>query len=361
PAPARGSLSPGFVRRVLFLVGVGVVLLVLWQLLDVLLLAFGSILIAVLLRAVGDPIHRFTPLNEGLSLLVGGLVIVALLTAAFWLFGATAAEQVEELIAALPDSPEAFRAQIASMPLAEQILRELESMDLGQSARDAAGPLQSILSRVGGYAMSLAGIATNLLVVVFAGIYLAINPRSARDGLLSLVPRGPREPMRHALNVSGNVLRRWLLGQFASMAVVGVLTGIGVALIGLPSPVALGLFAALAAFVPVVGPVVSVIPAILLALQDGPMLVVWTILVYFIVQQVESNLTYPLIQRKAVDLPPALTLFAVLGFGVLFGPLGVVLAAPLMVVLFVLIKILYIRNTLGESADVPGEGDVAKA
>ena len=85
------------------------------------------------------------------------------------------------------------------------------------------------------------------------------------------------------------------------------------------------------------------------------MMVVWTILVYIAVQQVESNLTYPLIQKKAADLPPFLTLFAVLGFGVLFGPLGVILAAPLMVVLYVLVKILYVRNTLGEETEVPGE------
>lgn len=351
------ALSSTFVRRVLFLVGMGVVLLVAWQLIDVFLLVFGAILIAVLLRGVGEPIHRFTPLNEGLSLLAGGLLIIALLTGAFWMFGSVVSGQVEDLVAALPKSPEELQAQIATLPMADEVMRQLRSLDLGQSAREAAGPIQSILSRVGGYAMTIAGIVTNLVVVIFAGIYLAISPRKSRDGLLSLVPQGPREPMRHAMNVSGVVLRRWLMGQFASMAIVGVLTGVGVALIGLPSPVALGLFAALAAFVPVVGPVVSVIPAILLALQEGPTMVLWAIAVYVIVQQVESNLTYPLIQRKAVDLPPALTLFAVLGFGVLFGPLGVIFAAPLMVVLFVMTKILYIRNTLGDPAEVPGEGE----
>lgn len=353
-APRTGSVSPTFVRRVLFLVGVGLVLLVAWQLIDVMLLVFGAILVAVLLRALGDPIHKLTPLNEGLSLLAAGLLIISLLSAAGWLFGATVAEQVQELVDSLPKSAEELQARLAGLPLPANFMAQLQSFDLA-SAREAAGPIQSILGRVGGYAMTVAGAVTNLVVVIFAGIYLAISPVQSRDGLLSLVPAGPREPMRHALNVSGVALRRWLLGQFVSMTIVGVLTWIGVSIIGLPSPVALGLFAAIAAFVPIVGPVVSVIPAIMLALQAGPMMVVWTILVYVIVQQVESNLTYPLIQKKAVALPPALTLFAVLGFGVLFGPLGVIFAAPLLVVLFVMVKILYIRNTLGDPAHVPGE------
>ena len=108
--PKATSLSPIFVRRVLFLIGVGLVLVVVWQLIDVMLLVFGAILVAVLLRALGDPIHKLTPLNEGLSLLAAGLLIISLLSAAGWLFGATVAEQVEELLASLPQSAEELQA-----------------------------------------------------------------------------------------------------------------------------------------------------------------------------------------------------------------------------------------------------------
>lgn len=351
---AGSALSPAFVRRVLFLVGVGIVLLAAWQLLDVLLLAFGAVIVAVVLRSLSEPIEKHTPLGQGASLAAAGLLIVVLFTGAGWLFGATVSAQVEDLSERLPRSPAEFREIISQLPMGEAISAQINSLDL-DSARSAAGPIQSIATRIGGYAMTAVGALTNLLVVIFAGIYLAIHPRQARDGVLALVPRGPREPLTHAMNTSGRALGRWLLGQFASMTIVGVLTGLGLWAIGLPSPAALGLFAGIVAFVPIVGPIISVIPAALIALQEGPMMVVWTILVYIAVQQVESNLTYPLIQKKAADLPPALTLFAVLGFGVLFGPLGVILAAPLMVVLYVLVKILYVRNTLGEETDVPGE------
>ena len=351
---AGSALSPASVRRILFLVGVGIVLLAAWQLLDVLLLAFGAVIVAVVLRSLSEPIEKHTPLGQGSSLAAAGLLIVVLFTGAGWLFGATVSAQVEDLTERLPKTPAEFRAVVGELPMADTIMAQVNGFDL-QSAGSAAGPIQSIAGRIGGYAMTVVGALANLLVVIFAGIYLAVHPRAARNGLLALVPRGPREPLAHALDTSGRALSRWLLGQFASMTIVGVLTGLGLWAIGLPSPAALGLFAGIVAFVPVVGPIISVIPAALIALQEGPMMVVWTILVYIVVQQVESNLTYPLIQKKAADLPPALTLFAVLGFGVLFGPLGVVLAAPLMVVLYVLVKILYVRNTLGEETEVPGE------
>ncbi|MDZ4321699.1 MAG: hypothetical protein U1A07_23180, partial [Phenylobacterium sp.] len=133
--PRSGSVSPAFVRRVLFLVGVGVVLLVAWQLIDVMLLVFGAILVAVLLRALGDPIYKLTPLNEGLSLLAAGLLIISLLSAAGWLFGATVAEQVEELLASLPQSAEELQARLAQLPLPADFLAQLQSFDLA-SARE---------------------------------------------------------------------------------------------------------------------------------------------------------------------------------------------------------------------------------
>lgn len=106
---------------------------------------------------------------------------------------------------------------------------------------------------------------------------------------------------------------------------------------------------------PIIGPIVSVIPAALLALQEGPQMVLWAILVYVAVQQIESNLIFPFIQRRAVDLAPTLTLFGVLGFGLLLGPLGVVLVTPLLVVLVVFVELLYVRRTLGKDVSVPGE------
>lgn len=341
------SLDRGFVRRSLFLTLLAVLVFIAWQLASVILMAFGAVIVAVLLRSLADPIRDRTPLNDGLALGAAALIIVGVLAGSAWLFGATVSGQVQALVKLMPTSMAELRQQVATLPFGAQIAPQLQAEGLFSQLGGVAG-------RIGGYAMNLASAMTNLLLVIFAGIYLAIRPQQSRDGFLSLIPRGPREPVGEAMNASGLALRRWLLGTLADMVVVGVLTGLGTWMIGLPSPLALGLFAGLAAFVPIVGPIVSVIPGVLLALPLGPEMVMWTVLVYFGVQQVESNLFYPFVQRWAVDLPPVLTLVGVLGFGTLLGALGVLFATPLLVVLLVAIKLLYLRNTLGEDPVIPG-------
>jgi predicted PurR-regulated permease PerM len=125
--------------------------------------------------------------------------------------------------------------------------------------------------------------------------------------------------------------------------------------IGLPSPLALGLIAAVGEFVPFVGPILAALPALVIAGSQSTEMLLWTLAAFVAIQQVESNLIAPLVQRRTVELPPALSLLSVLAFGVVFGPLGLVLAVPLTVVLYVLVKKLYVRETLGEATPVPGE------
>lgn len=338
-----------FIRKVLFVFATGVIVLLTWKLASVLLLAFGAVIIAVLLRSLADPIRDRTPLNDGMSLLAAGLLIGLVLLGAGWLFGSTISNQVGELSRTLPQSIAEVQERIARAPLGEELLAQLDRSD------GVASRLGGLFGQLGSLVMGLATAATELLLVIFAGLYFALNPSRNRDGLLLLVPPGPREGVRQAMDASGRALKLWLLGTVASMVVVGVLTGLGALLIGLPSPLALGLFAGLAAFVPIIGPILSVVPGVLLALLQGPEMVLWTLLMYFAVQQIESNLSYPLIQRRTVDLPPSLTLFGVLAFGALLGPLGVVFATPLVVVLFVSVKMLYLQDTLGEETTVPGE------
>jgi predicted PurR-regulated permease PerM len=144
------------------------------------------------------------------------------------------------------------------------------------------------------------------------------------------------------------------------MTVVAVLTTLGLWLIGVPGYLALGLLAGLAEFVPVVGAILAAVPGLLQALgQGGVELAAWAALVYLAVQQLQGNVVTPLVTRRMVSLPPALTLFAIIAFGLVFGPLGVLFAAPLAVVAFVAVKKLWVREALGEETDVPGEDEAA--
>jgi len=125
--------------------------------------------------------------------------------------------------------------------------------------------------------------------------------------------------------------------------------------IGVPSALTLALLAALLEFVPFIGPILSAIPAVLLAFVQGPEMALWTLLLFFIVQQIEGNLLEPMVQQRAVDLPPVLLLFALAAGGLLFGTVGIILASPLTVVLYVMVKRLYVQEALHTPTPLPGE------
>jgi predicted PurR-regulated permease PerM len=204
--------------------------------------------------------------------------------------------------------------------------------------------------------MSVGGGIADALVVVFGGIFLAAQPKFYQVGAIKLVPAANRALVAEAMGDSERALRLWLRAQLIAMVVVGVLTGVGLWLIGVPSALALGLLAGLLEFIPFAGPVIAAIPAVLLAVVVGPEVMLWTIALYVGIQQIEGNVLQPLLQQYAVELPPVVLIFSLLGFGMLFGALGIILAAPLTVVCYVLVKRLYVQEALGTATPIPGEG-----
>lgn len=333
-----------FLRRYLQALLIAAVLLLLYRLADVLLLIFGAMLIAVILRAIAKWLH----LPSRLALLVAVLFVLGLFAAAAWLFGSQVAAQFEQLREILPAAWHSFEARLGQSDLGRRFL---------DSLRQSVPQGSSVAADLGRWALSLGNTITNLILVVIAGIFLAGEPRLYRRGALKLAPKDRQEQLGRAFDNCGKALRLWLIGQLFSMSVIGVFTGVGLWLVGVPSALALGLLAGLAEFVPIVGPFASAVPGLLLALVEGPQTALWALAVYVGVQQIESDLLTPLVMQKAVALPPALTLFAVMALAVLFGPLGVLLGAPLAVVCYVLVKQLYVRDTLGEQTPIPGEKD----
>jgi predicted PurR-regulated permease PerM len=173
---------------------------------------------------------------------------------------------------------------------------------------------------------------------------------------VKLVPEERRGQLWSAFEASGTALKLWLKAQLLTMLLVGTVTGIGLWLIGVPSWFALALLAALLEFVPYVGPIAAAVPAILIAASVDPQTALLTIGLYILVQQLEGYVFSPLMQQWAVDLPGALLLFSLLACGTLFGAIGIIFAAPLTVVLFVLVKKLYVREALDTATPIPGEG-----
>jgi predicted PurR-regulated permease PerM len=322
----------------------------LWQLSGLVLLIFGAVVVSALLRALVGQVVRFTGMPEGVAL---GVTIVALLAAfalLMWMFGSQLAAQVAILRETLPAAWEHFQAWLGSSPLGPTVHA------LTQRTQSS---VSGLAARAGALAMSATGGIANVFLVLVGGIYLAAQPRLYRNGLLKLLPAASRPAMDDALDASGHALKAWLGGQLVAMAVVGLLTGLGLWALGVPVALGLGIITALLDFVPIVGPILAAVPAVLLGFTVSPQIALATLGVFVAVQQVEGHVLQPLIQQRAVDLPPALLLFSLFGVGALLGPPGVLLAAPLTVVLFVLVKRLYVVEALGTETPIPGRDNRA--
>ena len=226
----------------------------------------------------------------------------------------------------------------------------------GGIAGGAINP-QAVLGTAQRYLQLVIQAVVTVVVVLVVGIYLAASPRLYTKGLLHLVPHPARPRVGQVLSEVGYVLKWWLLGQLVPMAVIGVFTALGLWLIGIPMWFLLGLLAALFNFIPNFGPVISFIPAALLALATGdPSKILWVALLYLIAQCLEGYVLTPLVQRKAVELPPVLTILGQVLMGILAGGLGVVLAAPLMAAAVVVVQMLYVQDALGDPVQTPREG-----
>ncbi|MFZ0607408.1 MAG: AI-2E family transporter, partial [Xanthobacteraceae bacterium] len=192
-------------------------------------------------------------------------------------------------------------------------------------------------------------------VTLIGGFYLAAQPDTYRNGLARLFPRQWRGNVDETIEDIGRALHLWLIGVLIQMALIGTLSTGAVWLIGLPSPLALGVIAGFAEFIPYLGPLIAAVPAVLVAVTKGDNAAFWTILAYLAIHQIEGNLIVPLIQRRMVYIPPAVMLLGLVTILFLFGGISVIFAGPIAVMVFIAIKKLYVRDSLGEQTRLPGE------
>jgi len=340
PHPARAAVQRAVI---LVLTVVGLALLAV-RLADVILMAFGSVLVAVLLHAVAAPLQSKLRLARSLALSLAVVLIAAVFAAAVWAFGRQAEAQFAALTDLLPRAWTQLQARLAPTPLGAAALAKLEHLR-GFEWLVSLGPK---------LAADAAGAMAGTVIVVFAGLYLAYHPQSYLGGALLLFPRSRRARAEAVFLETHKALRQWLIGQLCSMVLVGVTTGVGLAIAGVPSAVALGIIAGIGQFVPVIGPMAATVPGLLVALEIGPQTLLWAGVVYLVSAQLEANIISPLVLRQLAQLPMAVTLFAVLAMGVLLGPLGVLFATPLAVVVYVLVRMVYVEGVLGERLTLSG-------
>jgi predicted PurR-regulated permease PerM len=331
--------SANAVRYLLIGITLVATALLLWQLHQILLVAFGGIVVGTLVKATADPFRRYFRVGRIGGLACGLVALFLIVVLIGWLFGHQASAQAGEMGRLLPQQIQRTMAYFN---------RTATGRFLVASVRKgvAASPW---LGGVGVAATAFMGAVLDAVLIVFLGIFFAWNPELYLEGGLRLLPPERRPAVRRAILDAGSSLRSWLLGQLISMAIIGTLAGTAYAISGVPLALALGLLAGVFEFIPVAGPILFGAVAILVGFSKGPRVAFEAVIVFVILQQIESNIIIPLVQRWAVRMPPALTILSVLAGSMLLGPLGLIFAVPLTVVAVSLIKHLYVENTL-ESA-----------
>ncbi len=337
--PARRSDRSTFPRRVAIVATAAILAFLAWQMRSALIVLFGGIVVGVLLTSVADPLERL-----GAPRPVAVLAAVALVVALLGLFGWFAWPSFQ------PQSQTLFSELASSLMGVE---RQLANW-LPEGAMVKSGILSGIAGRMAVWSGMMLGAATSFVLVVSLGVFLAVHPGLYRDGAVSLIPPARQPRVRDALDRAGRLLKSWLRAKLASMAVIGFAVGLATWALGLPAPFALGLIAGILAFVPIIGPISAAVPGLLLAFTISPLMVLWTAIAYFAVEQLESNIVLPLLEGEAVDLPPALLIFAFAAIGLVFGIPGIIVTAPLTVALYSLVTDLYVRP-LNDRRDTPSD------
>ncbi len=347
PAEQRAPQQFSGLTRGLILLGVAAAGFILWKTSVVWLAGLLAVTFAVVLHRAAAWVGERMRLSYGWTLTGLLLVLVGVAMGAVMVMGPPILEQLNELSRQLPAAIDSLRAWLEGRGWGQTLL---ENVRRWQSNADA----QPVLARITAVFSSVTGAGAGMLLMLAMTLFLAATPGVYFRGALQLVPRHREARAERLIRDVARALCWWVLGRAMSMTIVGLFTGLGLWLIGVPLPWVLGLIAGLLSFVPNIGPVVAAVPGLLLAAPEGMSMVVWALGVYVGVQLVESNVLTPMIERYAVQVPPALLIVVQMMMGVLFGVMGLLVATPLMVTVIVAVQELYIRDQLHREVNVLG-------
>lgn len=360
------------------------------------LLLMAGIVLAVYLRMIADKIKKWTGWKDmlcyGLSIIITLIILIGL----GWLIGTKVQDQAKEMVQKLPEMKQRIGAAVDKSPLVKKMVGKYtagwskgEKKDsaaakptndastdssnnnsqnnkpdsTGQiappnntpdstkqneqqttEAQSAAPPssggggLSSMIQRL---FSSTFGLLGDLYAIFFLGIFLAGAPREYVNGIVWLLPASARDKGRYVMEKTGLNLKKWFKGTVYSVLITFALTAIGLLIIGVDLWLILAIIAGLLTFIPNFGPIIALIPAVMVGFLQGPQEALWIFILYFFVQLVESNIITPAIQKRMLDTPAALLLFFQMIMGALSGGWGVVLATPILVVLMTIVKELY--------------------
>lgn len=313
--------------------------LLVWLLSNVILLITLAALLALVLRGSADWLAPRVHLPGRLVLALLTLGTIALAVVFGYWSGPKLVQQAQELVSRLVSQYDALRAVLNASPWGKPILQMLASTQI--TGARLVGPATSVLW----FTFSM---IAGLVLLFVTLLYFASSPQPYVNGLLHLVPLSRRRRAREVLEMLGQTLRLWVLGQLVDMLTVGGLAAIGLSVLGVPDPYALAILAGLFTFVPYFGAIIAGIPAVVIAMTVSWETALWTLAVYVGCHIIEGYIVAPLVQAHLVELPPAVCILGMAVTGTLFGPLGIVLGTPLAAIALVLVREVYVRDLLGD-------------
>jgi len=307
---------------------------------NVLLMALAGALIAVYFHGLGDLIQRKTKLSRKLAMIIsvaGTFIIIGLL---LWFIGAKIQSQVTQLNNNLPHNIQTAKAKLSQSPVGQKIL----DFTSGDNSEKLAATAQTFFS-------TSFGVLGDMYIILFLGIFFTASPSLYKNGILILVPENKKQLATDIIDRISLSLKGWLKGMLLSMVLITILITVGLTIIGIPAALVLGLITGILEIIPNFGPLIAMIPGVLLALTVGINTGIIVALLYIVSQTIVANIVTPLIQKKMINLPPALTLISQLIMGTLSGALGIILAVPLLAILIILVDELYLKKVAQPAAD----------
>jgi predicted PurR-regulated permease PerM len=298
-----------------------------------------------------NAIVQWLPLERRWVVALIGLLILALLLTAVIVGGPLLLEQLRGIAQRSPE----FEQQLQNLT---QKIRQATGLNIGPLHLRVSSILRSLFGGEDGgggmigQAKGAVGMLLVPLLVLVGGLFAVASPN---DRLLvptlRAVPRGRRDQARRVLDLLGERLSAWIRGQLIAMAAVGTLATIALTLIGVPYALLLGLLNALTEFIPIAGPWMGGLPAVAIAMMDDPTKGLWTAIAMFGIQLTEINLITPYTMSKVVDVHPLVTVFALFTFGSIFGFLGMLLALPLVLLIWTLLQVFWIEGAIETDHD----------
>lgn len=300
---------------------------------NVLLMVLAGVLISVYFHGLGDIIERRTRFSRRICMILSVAISFIIIALLLWFMGTKIQGQIAVLNDTLPQTINTFKEKMSQSPIGAKVLEYFT----GDRSEKLFSTAQSFFS-------TSFGVLGNLYIILFLAIFFTASPNLYKDGIIKLMPDSKKELAKNVVDRISLVLKGWLKGMMLSMVLITILLTTGLTIIGIPVALVLALITGILKLIPNFGSLAAMIPGVLLALTISVNTAIITALLYIISQTIVSNIVTPLIQKRMINTPPALTIISQVIMGTLCGALGVILAVPLLAIVIILVDELYVKK-----------------